>query len=239
MTGRTLVVAHRGAPRSGVPENSVRAFAEAAAAGADGVELDVRRARGGAAVVFHDRVIRLPTGRKAAVARLDAAAVRAVPLGAGQRPPSLEEAIEPLLGGRCGVIVEVKDPGVEEAVARALRAVRAESRLPWLLVASFRGDVLRAFARAEPRLRRALVLGRRTLFPVRRLDASGARDIMAHLSLVRPRLVDAVARRGGLVYAWTVNRPAEARRVAAAGVRGVITDSPQEVRTVLRKAPRT
>jgi glycerophosphoryl diester phosphodiesterase len=49
----TQVVAHRGASRA-ERENTIAAFAAAAAVGADAVELDVRRTRDGALVVHHN-----------------------------------------------------------------------------------------------------------------------------------------------------------------------------------------
>ena len=52
----TAVFAHRGCTR-GFVENSLEAFVEAIAPGADGVELDVRRTADGALVVHHDAVI--------------------------------------------------------------------------------------------------------------------------------------------------------------------------------------
>ena len=52
--------AHQGASRA-KPANTVEAFREAKAQGADGVELDVRRSRDGAMVIHHDAV--LPDGR--------------------------------------------------------------------------------------------------------------------------------------------------------------------------------
>src|SRR5688500_4469246 len=52
--------AHRGASRA-KPENTLEAFREAKAQGADGVELDVRRTRDGAMAVRHDAT--LPDGR--------------------------------------------------------------------------------------------------------------------------------------------------------------------------------
>lgn len=52
--------AHQGASRTKSP-NTLDAFREAKAQGADGVELDVRRSRDGAMVIHHDAV--LPDGR--------------------------------------------------------------------------------------------------------------------------------------------------------------------------------
>ena len=62
-------IAHRGCMEAG-PENSLTAFEEAAALGAGGVEMDVRRTRDGKLVVFHDADVRRLTwagrGRTAA-----------------------------------------------------------------------------------------------------------------------------------------------------------------------------
>lgn len=49
--GRPCPIAHRGCMEAG-PENSLTAFEEAAALGAGGVEMDVRRTRDGKLVVF-------------------------------------------------------------------------------------------------------------------------------------------------------------------------------------------
>ena len=55
-----LVLGHRGASAT-TPENTIEAFAEARALGADGVELDIRRTADHALAVHHDAV--LPDGR--------------------------------------------------------------------------------------------------------------------------------------------------------------------------------
>jgi glycerophosphoryl diester phosphodiesterase len=52
----TLIIAHRGASQA-EPENTVAAFRAAARAGADGVELDVRRTADDHLVVHHDAVL--------------------------------------------------------------------------------------------------------------------------------------------------------------------------------------
>ncbi len=52
-TLRPLKIAHRGASAL-APENTLAAFRRAVDDGADGIEFDVRLARDGVAVVFHD-----------------------------------------------------------------------------------------------------------------------------------------------------------------------------------------
>ena len=53
MENRPLVLGHRGASHA-CPENTLAAFAQARAFGADGVELDVRRTADDRLVVHHD-----------------------------------------------------------------------------------------------------------------------------------------------------------------------------------------
>src|SRR5205085_1804677 len=59
--GRALVVAHRGDP-SASPENTLAAFEDALAAGADAVEFDVRLSADGFPVVIHDAFVDRTTG---------------------------------------------------------------------------------------------------------------------------------------------------------------------------------
>jgi len=227
-----LLVAHRGAPSRGATENTVRAFREAAAAGADGVEMDVRGTRDGRAVVFHDAEAALPGRRRAAVRSLSLEELRDPALEAHDRVASLEETLRALLA-RTGVIVEVKEPGIEERVCAVIASLKADRRLPWLLLASFHPGVLRRVKRSAPGVRRALVVSRRGpglggwirgRWPLRAWRESGAEDLMPDHHLVTPALVEAVAARGGHVFAWTVNEPEEARRVVEAGAAGVVTD---------------
>jgi len=52
--GKPTILAHRGAPPRHLPENSIAAFEQALADGADFIEIDVRRSKDGEYVVFHD-----------------------------------------------------------------------------------------------------------------------------------------------------------------------------------------
>ena len=101
------VIAHRGGPAAGVEENSLAAFAAAQAAGADMMELDVRRSGDGKLVVVHDT----------AVAGLS---VRRTPLAALRAATGLELAelstVVDFAAGRFGLDVELKESGYEEEV---------------------------------------------------------------------------------------------------------------------------
>ncbi len=239
---RPLVIAHRGAPRGGAGENTIRAFREAAAAGADGVEMDVRGTKDGRIVVFHDETAAVAGGKRVPVRSLALEDLRDPAVEASDRVPPLEEALRALLG-RTGAIVEIKEPGLEEKVASILTSMKADARLSWLLVASFHREVLEGFSRRAPGIRTALVvspkgggiagwlLGAR---PLAAFKGSGAADLMPEHSLVTTALVEGVAAAGGRVIPWTVNDAAAARRVVAAGCAGVVTDDPGAVAPAVR-----
>src|SRR5207244_11256705 len=71
----TRLAAHRGGARLW-PENSLRAFRESLALGADLVELDVHLATDGALVVIHDATLRRTTDRRGRVRTRTAAELR-------------------------------------------------------------------------------------------------------------------------------------------------------------------
>ena len=214
--GGCLLVAHRGAPVGGTGENTIRAFREAAAAGADGVELDVRGTKDGRVAV---RDLALEELRDPTVEALD----RVVPL---------EEAIRALLA-RTGVVVEIKEPGLEDRVCQVLASLKADQRLPWLLVASFHPSVVKGVARAAPGFRRALVVSPRGpgllgslrgRMPLRAFRSSGAQDLMPSHETVDAALVEGVGKAKGRVIPWTVNDARRGAALAAMGCGGVITD---------------
>ena len=229
---RPLLIAHRGAPGKGAVENTVRAFRDAIARGADGVEMDVRGTADGRLVVFHDDVALLPGGKRVPVRKLKLEDLRDPSLEVHDRVTSFEETLRAVLG-RAGVVLEIKEPGLEESVAAAIASLKAGTRLPWLLVASFHPGVLEAIARHAPGLRRGLVVSPggpglggalRGRMPLRAWRSSGAHDLLPSHGTVTAAMVDAVGKKGGRVIPWTVNTPEDAARVLEAGAAGVITD---------------
>src|SRR5262245_8945252 len=75
-----LIIGHRGASAA-APENTLTAFAQAVALGADGIELDVRLARDGVPVVIHDASLHHTAGRKTRVAHLTSPELTEIDVG--------------------------------------------------------------------------------------------------------------------------------------------------------------
>ena len=95
--GSVLVAAHRGCWKS-VPENSVPAIEAAVAAGADIVEIDVRKTLDGQLVLMHDASVGRTTDGSGKVASMTLEQIRKLHLlqdgkPSDERVPTLEEAL--------------------------------------------------------------------------------------------------------------------------------------------------
>jgi len=241
------VIAHRGA--SGLaPENTLPAFELAIRQGADALELDVRLTRDGAAVVIHDATLERTTDRSGPVLAHTLAELRMADAGArftldrgrtfpfrgtGVRIPTLAEVLWAF--PKVPVLVEVKEPEVQEAVRRVLLQEDAAGRC---VPASEDGAALQAF-RAPPFAFGACAGDIAQLYWAvlfrRRLPQAGYRFLSvprSHRGLPVPtsRFVAAARSQGCPVHVWTVNDAATARRLWARGVAGIVTNFPRVVR---------
>lgn len=184
--------AHRGlhGPQTG-PENSLAAFAAAAAAGY-GIECDVRLLADGAVAVFHDAALARLTGRPGRLADLHAADLCALRLcGTAERPPLLGEVLD-LVAGRVPLYIELKCEGAADALARRVLEAVAAYPGPFCL-ASFDPWVLAVLARLAPARLRCLIAA-----DFRDEPAMGA----CRRFLYRHLFHAALARPHCLSYAW-------------------------------------
>lgn len=230
-----LVLGHRGASAHAV-ENTMAAFERARDDGADGVELDVRLARDGQLVVFHDEDLRRLAGRAERIADLDTGQLARVELAGGERIPRLEEVLEalvPLL-----VNVEIKPPGWRAArrVVRAVHhCVERAAAADRVLISSFDAAVVALVRRTTP-LRTGLLFHSRQRRPLRR--AWLAPLLRPHALHPEKVLVDLASmgawRRGGYaVNVWTVDDPDEVRRLTRLGVDAIISNDPAAARAAM------
>ena len=227
-----LVIGHRGASAE-APENTIAAFGLAQAQGADGIELDVQLAADGTLVVMHDARVDRMTSGSGKVADLSLAALKSLEMAAGGRIPTLDEVFE-AFGPEFLYNVEVKDfgwgdRGTETAVSDCIQAHQLEE---YVLVSSFNPLALRRLRRVLPaRVPIALIRDQGWL-KYGYLLADGQAD-HPHYALVDAAYMAWAKKRRYQVNVWTVDDPAEALRLAALGVNGLITNKPGLIRQTL------
>ena len=224
-----LALAHRG-DWSGCPENTLAAFQAAERAGADMVELDVRRTVDGAAAVLHDPTLERVWGSPGVVAAATLEELRG--LRSGEHGIStLEDALEAI------TVPVMVDYTLADVVEPALAAVEAAGALDRAL---FSGGNLAGHRRLRalaPEARIAWTWTDAKPPPHELLDELAVEYFNPPHELVDADVVDAMHERGLKVSTWTVDDPAEMRRVVDLGVDAVITNRIAALVALLAEAP--
>ena len=233
------VIGHRGAAAS-APENTRASFLRAAELGALWVELDVQLTRDGVPVVFHDDQLDRTTDGQGLLRETSLDDLRSLDAGswfsptfAGERVPTLAEALECIQGLRLGLNLEIKadeDRGDETA-----RAALAVARQVWSndrnppLVSSFARSALTAAAQAASDWPRGLLV---EAVPEDWKEAvRGLRCVSLHADQkkLNPTRIREIRESGTKVLAYTVNNPAQAERLWGWGCTAVFTDRPERI----------
>ena len=243
-----LFAAHRGGALLW-PENSLLAFRNALALGADFLELDVHLTRDGEVVVIHDATLgRTTTGtgpvHGRTLAELDTVRLkdRSGSL-TEERIPTLEQVVALAVEGKRQILLEIKTgegrqryPDIEEKVFAVLDR---HQFTPSTVVMAFEGATWRRVRQLRPDARVA------ALYSARMLPAAG---VAAELEALRQAGVAFVgldqaivtaevakqARLAGLTLGvWTVNEREAIARFIDQGVGVVITDRPDLAKELL------
>ncbi len=226
-----FIWAHRGASAR-APENTLAAFREAAAAGVDGLELDVHLSRDGVPVVIHDDTVDRTTDGCGEVGALTFREIRALDAGswfgrqfAGESLPTLEEVFR-LAGDRLRLNVEIKNAAAGIAV---LALMKRYPRTP-VLVSSFDHDLLAALRRQEPELSLGfLTEASDWQGTLERAAEHAAESFHPREDLVDAELILACRSRRLAVYPWTVDEPQRLAALYRLGVDGVFCNDPERV----------
>lgn len=243
-----MLFGHRGASGE-CPENTLPAFERALAQGAMAIETDVHRSRDGEVVVFHDADLARTTNASGPIAERTLAELRELDAGyhfspdggpstpfrgRGVRISTLGEVFDALPAVPINVEIKASDPELIEATLD-LVAPRADRTL----VAAAEDDTMAALRAAlarrpfEPAMGASVgdVLGfvRAALGEGEAPPEPMALQIPPDFGgqpLVTPELLAFAQGRGVHVHVWTVNDPAEMKRLLELGVDGVMSDFP-------------
>jgi glycerophosphoryl diester phosphodiesterase len=211
-----LAIAHRGDP-VGARENTMAAFVSAVDAGADMVELDLRRTRDGEIVVLHDATLNRLWGVDRAVDTMELSEVTSLGSGA-LRIPTLERVME-------AVEVEVMvDFTRADVVDGALKVIGGAGALHRSLFVTGNVDALHLLRRSAPDARIGLTWNDDGPPPIELLGDLGAEYWNPAFWLVTAERVRAAHEAGYRVSTWTVDDREDMTRMIGAGVDGLVTN---------------
>lgn len=228
-----IPVAHRGGA-SEAPENTLPAFEAAVRQGYHHVETDVHVTADGVLLAFHDDRLDRVTDRVGEIARLPWSEVRLAKVDGREPIPLLAD----LLGTWPDLHVNI-DPKHDAAVEPLAEVIEATGAVDRVCIGSFSDRRIdRARALLGPRLCTSLgplgvlrlALG---LAPPGGIACAQVPVRARSVEVLSPRLLRHARRRDLPVQVWTVDDPAEMRRLLDLGVQGVMTDEPAVLKQVL------
>jgi glycerophosphoryl diester phosphodiesterase len=242
------IVAHRGFSHR-APENTLAAFNLAWEQGADACELDLYLTKDNQIAVLHDKDTKRTTGVMKLVKDCNLVELQALDAGSwkdvlykGEKIPTLEACLATLPKGKKRFLLEVKSgPEVVPVLAQQLGKWR--NRSDQLCIIAFDRKVAQESKKALPWIKvYRLSSEKENKKPVdlTQLIADTKADGLDGLDLGlkwkwSESLVKEVRDAGLELHVWTVNKPADVRRLAELGVDGITTDDPVMVRTTLDK----
>jgi len=243
------IIAHRGYSEL-APENTVAAFQLGWEKGTDACELDLYMTADNQIAILHDADTKRTTSIAKKVKESTLAELQQMDAGSwkdpqfkGERIPSLAQALATLPVGKQRFFLEIKDSArVVPALAKQLESWKP--RAAQLCIIAFDRKVAQESKRAMPwmpvyRLSSEVTKDKKPV-DLTKLISDTKADGLDGLDLGlkwnwTPALVEQVRAAGLKLYAWTLNKPADVRRLAALGIDGITTDDPVMVRETLAK----
>ena len=232
-----LIIGHRGASAV-APENTMAAFREAIAVGADGIEFDVRLARDGVPVVIHDSSLRRTGGLNKRVADLSSQEIIKVDVGSWFAPrftnesvPSLSELFTLFQSNNASLYLEMKcdSPAEYKPLAEACcQMIEEYSFKERVVVECFQLAALQILKEIDSEIKTAALFDR--VFTdqsvITRATQIGAMAVALHHRLARRELVEKSKQVGLHVAVWTVDDPAWVQIARDIGIDALITNDP-------------
>lgn len=238
-----IVIAHRGDSATH-PENTLPAFRSAIEAKADMIELDYYHSRDGIPFTFHDSTLDRTTNvtQKLGLAKVPAGSLtwdklKTLDAGLwknekfqGTKIPTLLESLDTIQQGSV-TLIERKKGDAKTAVA----LLQKHKIIADVVVQAFDWDYLGNCHEICPDLiLGALGGGEFAQSDISKIKLAGAQVVGWSYKDVTPEMIKLVHAQGWKLWVYTVNDPKEASKLVTAGIDGIITDTPKQIRSVLK-----
>ncbi len=241
LSDRFLDIAHRGGGAVR-PEETLPAFENALAVGADVLEFDVHRTADGVLVAMHDDTVDRTTDGVGAIADMTFDALRMLDAGyqftadGGQTYPYrgmgvVVPTVDEILGAFPGAYFCIEIKGTQpEIPGELLAAIAAHEATERVVLASFSTESIAAVRAMAPGVFTSLSLDEMVEFLDRVDDPSYVPPglfVQPPWAAASQENVDRAHALGMKIHPWTVNDAAAMKSLIARGVDGIMTDDPE------------
>ncbi len=232
--GDIEIIGHRGyAARA--PENTLVSIDAALTAGARAVEFDVHVAFCGTPVLIHDETLDRTTDGDGPVSRRTVEQLRTLDAGAwfdpafaGERIPTLSDALDHVAGRAHHIYPEVKGIREPSDVDRIVRIVRNSPMSARTTFISIDWSILERIRARDATIPVGFIVVTADLFAealsLATADPAAILDLDREIVLDDPSVVQRATEKGVDVVTWTVDELDEASRLRQAGVTGFTTN---------------
>lgn len=226
----TQIIAHRGYS-SMYPENTLAAFEGALDLGVDYIELDVQMSKDGELMLLHDDDLLRTTGVSGLMSEFTYEELSALDAGswfsssfAGEKIPTLQEALELIKDSGCKVYLELKDIGdVPGFAEKVLETAKQCGMLESCVFASFNYTYLQTIKEADN--------AAQILYNTSSAKESLVTDFPADyyglsVTTVNSGVIRAIHEAQRKVFVWTVDAPEQIKSVLEMGADGIVSNKP-------------
>ncbi|WP_167614259.1 glycerophosphodiester phosphodiesterase [Maribellus sediminis] len=243
LIAQNTFIAHRGASYL-APENTVASAKLAWELGADAVEVDVHLTKDNRVIVIHDKdTKRTCSGKKnLVIAKAPSVLLRDLDAGVwkgkefkGEKLPYLGEIIETVPEGKT-LVVEIKAGG-EEIIPALRRVIDKSGKIDQIVFISFGWETIINTHREFPD-NKCYWLSSVKQGLNRKMEESaelGLTGVNLKYSIIDEAVMDEAKKLNLEVLSWTIDEPAEAKRLTAIGVKGITTNRPKWLKEEMSK----
>ena len=246
---RPLIIAHRGASAL-APENTLAAFQKAIEDGAEGIEFDVRLAKDGVPVVFHDPNLYRVGRIEGRVSDFTAEELQTLDVGSWFNAKNPRQAVEKFSAETVSTLAQLldflkdykgliyielkcKDAEIESLVKAVCQIISQSSLLPNILVKSFKLEAIPIIRRLCPDVKtvalfapKIMTILRKEKHLVKIASDLEADQLSLHFSLATRKLMEKAAKKNLAVTIWTADNPLWVKRAVDLGINAIITNNP-------------
>ncbi|MFA9190397.1 glycerophosphodiester phosphodiesterase family protein [Flavobacterium sp. FZUC8N2.13] len=224
-----LKIGHRGA-RGYEPENTLVSFQKAMDLQVDGIELDVHLSLDGELMVIHDETIDRTTNSKGEVNTFTRAELQNLNIENNNKIPTLEEVFD-LVNRRCFINVELKSFDSAEKTVTLIEKYIQDKNWEYsdFIVSSFDWKALQDVNLRNPKIPIGVLTEADLDEALAFAKIIKAKSIHPDFQLLSKENTAQLQEKGFEVLPWTVNEPADIKKIQSFNVNGIITDFPDRI----------